>query len=335
MKLDEIVDSCAIEDLSDIDLDSIMAEDDDLQPAAEEEIIDPFSGKFDLSYYGISPNVILKENPEIIKLIISLTINSAATRKKINSLLNDMNIFRQHMEYRFEDVINHPDIPFDTASQVLTDFTRNLNAIENHAANYNYDMSDTDGKDFDTGLNISNAISYLTATSNVQDYIKMIVGVDSADTNPKLCAAINIAKKYEAFIYSLDQLQDIRDRYLSIRDDKNALANASRGALIIADALAYSSRNYAYTNDELIVMEYYDFPYLYCGMEKYFKSSPRTILDKLISSSDSRTKAAEKYREVEAKKTELVHKYHIYFTRKKIMCEDNAANNVNTNCIYF
>lgn len=317
------------------DVEGLTIADSDSDSSNEQESPDLFDNKFSISFYGLIPNTILREDSDVLCMLIQISLESTEARRKITSLIRMMDIFVNHMERKITSANIPSNVDIITMNSIYDTFYKKLTDMKNAAKSVNFDLNlnhDEEMEDFYTGN-----VTTLTNYDKVKGVIDYIISTDKFDTMPGTSVAISMADEYKQLIISTARTKEIIDSFSRLKElTSNSMNKRSSTVETLIKLMQFSSKSYFFTDVELTAMEYLGFPYQVAGYERYFKTSPiKALTDMASGLKKSKSKVQEAYKQHNIRKEALLEKYGLIFSRKKYLCKENEKAGVNSSCIYF
>lgn len=304
--------------------------------AEEEKVVDLFDGKFDISFFGIIPNTFLREDTNVLRMLVLLSSENMESRIRVKSLIKDMDIFLEHMTRKLKDVDKHPEVDAIEVKEVFNQFSKKYYAFKEAVNEINCDVNLSEMGLEHMTENID--IDTLTRSDYVNTIIASIINKDTYDKTPLTSSAVTVASLYKSLRKSTTQLNEAIDSFSRLKELSVEKSDTRKSAVVetLKRLLMYSQRSYSFSAAETQAMKYLDFPYQAIGYESASKSDPRIILDdRLKRLAKAKGKMQETYKQATARKDALLTSYSTQFQRKSYMCSLNDKAGVNMSCIYF
>ena len=331
-------------DLFDLDFDLTMDDiegctlvEDSSASEDEKQVPDLFDGKFDISFYGLIPNTILREDTNVLTMLIQLSLDVPEARNKVVSLLRDMDVFIDHMERKIKADNIPPTVNFVQMNEIYETFHKKMVALKEAAKeitfNQVHNQSEQISEFFSGDMNV------LTNSNKVSGVVTYIISTNKFDKLPKDSIAISLADRYRSLIANTTKTSEILDTFARLEEIiKNTGIGEKHSSTVstLIKLTQYSSKSYYFTDEEVAAMEYLGFPYQVVGYERYFKSSPIKVLQERASKlNKSKSKTQEFIKNIEENKKDALKRHCLAFARKSYLCTENSKAGVNASCIYF
>lgn len=304
----------------------------------ENKITDEFDYRFDFSFFGLLPNTIYKEDINtILGLIDITTFESKNAREKLSNLLHDLEVLITHMEIKLNEQLPNTFTDSD-AKEFFNNFCYKVDSIKEAAESFNYHKIEeqlynkSNGNDLDLSTT-KNILEYIDR-DNVEIITESLL-ISDYDKCPDKCPASIIEGKLRGTLKVMQQRSKILDiQAYNLEDTKNTSLRVAVSKL--QKLKDYTNTNYKYTEKEVELMKFFDFPWKVLGLESYFKPNIEELFEQMSKDNTRAVSKKDSYRKMISEKKlnnliALIEKIR----RKAYLNEKNARLGVNAPCIYF
>lgn len=296
---------------------------------------DLYDGKMDVSYYGMIPLVIYKEDPTVLTAIVNLTAQNAASKIKLANIIKEARIFLNHVEIKLKEKENREGVESEEAREVYTRLSDNIVALESAFSLFNYSTAISD-KEVKVNALVNGTIKDLVDANKVQEAIASCILTDKFDRQTEVSYVSTLSGRYGSFLKVSSNIDRIVDAYDEYINDKDLDVSKDSSLKLVDSLLKYSKTSYEYTKDELDLLKELDFPKTLAGLEKYLKSDVTPVLKELSGKTkSSRSIMEENYKQTELSNFNKLKGYYATFTRKKLIGEMNNQLGMSAVCMYF
>ena len=316
---------------------------------------DLFDFMYSITPLGINFNVILKEQPNTIKNILSLVLSHIEDRGRIKEFFRDCDIFILHMEQVLDNMYQSNHELYDVANDIYLTFKENVNYLRSKLKVYNYNGVAVDGDSqnfnnlikndvdnqsaFDvysiTRLDVQNTIRNEIATYKHIDLNNSPIYLYCNEFDSLLTANENISNlmvfvRQLLSISTTPTAKTLKKMMTSGISTKEFADKSPSYRNTIIEMLDYTDTSYHYTEEEMTAMELLGFPTEICNREQFLKPN----IEVIIRDKANKTKLVYNEKDFEMRNQQTSKQVLLWLKKAKIYIE-NKGNRTDMGALYF